>query len=610
MKKRYFLIVILPAVLMLSSCSLLGDNASEVEIGENGNWFIDGKDTGVKAEGNGIVSVEKTGSEGAIDTYTITFTDGTTETFTITNGGEDLKFDESGNTLTRDALKDIQGRIELSGTYSILSGKTEDNLTEKEAIGTIDVTYNEDAWDYTLTEEGVVSNDMTVYQMGEAAVVIEVNETNSIVYNQIVDSEMEEVGWDFFINPLSRLNYHEFEAIEGEAGSYRLRMEVPKVEAYVNEILYPRLVNLGTDSIEEVRIKLEAGRIATIEFESSVLIKDSLLGTTYSKNLVSFDVVATGDEAYQIPDIAPKETLPEHEVLRSALKELNEAPIKVTETTDLRRDSSTPWEEADMSSIIDGYFTDEFAYLYNHDEQSGNGAIIIDGKGYNFTYSEGDEGPVRDYYPALDDEGNYYTDVVSARGDFTYIAPEIFKIIDDKHFEYSGRYAYDVAYSLSATKNGLLFDALAVSIELDDNYRVKSITATDNYMFRCVQEFEYLEEPYELPFSAEDMLVGENPFYTNFAYKYTYTREKDGSTHEILVNDLDDISVDGEAATNIEFERLDDNFVLNFVHEEAKYAITYFSSAEYWNMTIDYPDGEHEYYNDYWDGTLIIEYIE
>ena len=607
MKKRYFLIVILPAVLMLSSCSLLGDNASEVEIGENGNWFIDGKDTGVKAEGNGIVSVEKTGSEGAIDTYTITFTDGTTETFTITNGGEDLKFDESGNTLTRDALKDIQGRIELSGTYSILSGKTEDNLTEKEAIGTIDVTYNEDAWDYTLTEEGVVSNDMTVYQMGEAAVVIEVNETNSIVYNQIVDSEMEEVGWDFFINPLSRLNYHEFEAIEGEAGSYRLRMEVPKVEAYVNEILYPRLVNLGTDSIEEVRIKLEAGRIATIEFESSVLTEESLLGTKYSKNLVSFDVIATGDEAYQIPDIAPKETLPEHEVLRSALKELNEAPIKVTETTDLRRDSSTPWEEADMSSIIDGYFTDEFAYLYNHDEQSGNGAIIIDGKGYNFTYSEGDEGPVRDYYPALDDEGNYYTDVVSARGDFTYIAPEIFKIIDDKHFEYSGRYAYDVAYALSATKNDLLYDALAVSIELDDNYRVKSITATDNYMFRCVQEFEFLEEPYELPFTAEDMLVGENPFYTNFAHKYTYTREKDGSTHEIVVKDLDDITVDGEAATNIEFERPDDNFVLTFVHEEAKYAITYFSSAEYWNMTIDYPDGDHEYYNDYWDGTLIID---
>ena len=93
-------------------------------------------------------------------------------------------------------------------------------------------------------------------------------------------------------------------------------------------------------------------------------------------------------------------------------------------------------------------------------------------------------------------------------------------------------------------------------------------------MFRCVQEFEFLEEPYELPFSEEDMIVGENPFYTNFAHKYTYTSEKDGLTHVILVNDLDDILVDGEAATNIEFERPGDNFVLTFVHEEAIYTIT------------------------------------
>lgn len=36
--------------------------------------------------GNGIVSVEKTGTQGLVDTYTITFDDGTTTTFTVTNG--------------------------------------------------------------------------------------------------------------------------------------------------------------------------------------------------------------------------------------------------------------------------------------------------------------------------------------------------------------------------------------------------------------------------------------------------------------------------------------------------------------------------------------------
>lgn len=36
--------------------------------------------------GNGIASIEKTGTSGAVDTYTITYTDGTTGTFTVTNG--------------------------------------------------------------------------------------------------------------------------------------------------------------------------------------------------------------------------------------------------------------------------------------------------------------------------------------------------------------------------------------------------------------------------------------------------------------------------------------------------------------------------------------------
>ena len=36
--------------------------------------------------GNGIASIEKTGTSGLVDTYTITMTDGTTSTFTVTNG--------------------------------------------------------------------------------------------------------------------------------------------------------------------------------------------------------------------------------------------------------------------------------------------------------------------------------------------------------------------------------------------------------------------------------------------------------------------------------------------------------------------------------------------
>ena len=73
-------------------------------IGENGNWWIGDKDTGISVQGeqgpqgekgetgeqgedgNGILRIEKTNTKDNVDTYPIYFTDGTTFEFTITNG--------------------------------------------------------------------------------------------------------------------------------------------------------------------------------------------------------------------------------------------------------------------------------------------------------------------------------------------------------------------------------------------------------------------------------------------------------------------------------------------------------------------------------------------
>lgn len=63
----------------------------KIEIGDNGNWFVDNVDTGIKAQGPqgiSVVSIEKTNSEGLVDTYTITYSDGNTSTFTVTNGAD------------------------------------------------------------------------------------------------------------------------------------------------------------------------------------------------------------------------------------------------------------------------------------------------------------------------------------------------------------------------------------------------------------------------------------------------------------------------------------------------------------------------------------------
>lgn len=63
-----------------------------IEIGATGTWIIDGADTGVTAtgprgqDGRSIISIDKTNSDGLIDTYTITYSDDTTSTFIVVNG--------------------------------------------------------------------------------------------------------------------------------------------------------------------------------------------------------------------------------------------------------------------------------------------------------------------------------------------------------------------------------------------------------------------------------------------------------------------------------------------------------------------------------------------
>ena len=88
----------------------LDGHTPEITVGENGNWFIDGEDTGIKAEGTkgeqgnpgidgrSVVSITLTSSDGNVDTYTIIYSDNTTSTFTVTNGkdGEDGEQGNSG----------------------------------------------------------------------------------------------------------------------------------------------------------------------------------------------------------------------------------------------------------------------------------------------------------------------------------------------------------------------------------------------------------------------------------------------------------------------------------------------------------------------------------
>ena len=66
----------------------------DVKVGDNGNFIVNGVDTGVTVEQinpqdpRSILSIEKTDTNGLIDTYTITYSDNTTSTFIVVNGAE------------------------------------------------------------------------------------------------------------------------------------------------------------------------------------------------------------------------------------------------------------------------------------------------------------------------------------------------------------------------------------------------------------------------------------------------------------------------------------------------------------------------------------------
>lgn len=72
-----------------------GQDGITPHIGANGNWYLGDTDTGVRAAGSkgdtgkGIQSITRTagtGEAGSTDTYTITYTDGSTGAYTVVNG--------------------------------------------------------------------------------------------------------------------------------------------------------------------------------------------------------------------------------------------------------------------------------------------------------------------------------------------------------------------------------------------------------------------------------------------------------------------------------------------------------------------------------------------
>ena len=82
-----------------------GDTGAQGEKGDKGNTGAAG------ANGVGIARIEKTSSDGNVDTYTITLTNGTTYTFTVTNG--------TNGTDGKDGKDGVDGKDGTNGTNGV-----------------------------------------------------------------------------------------------------------------------------------------------------------------------------------------------------------------------------------------------------------------------------------------------------------------------------------------------------------------------------------------------------------------------------------------------------------------------------------------------------------
>ena len=112
------------------------------------------------ADGNGIVSVTKTGTSGLVDTYTITFDDTSATTFTVTNGADgadgldgSVWYKGTALTGTGSAITGFPGNI-----HDFYLNSTDGYVYTCTATGTVTTA----TWDYVMTLTGGGGSSVTV----------------------------------------------------------------------------------------------------------------------------------------------------------------------------------------------------------------------------------------------------------------------------------------------------------------------------------------------------------------------------------------------------------------------------------------------------------------
>lgn len=133
---------------------------------------------GVK--GKGIASIVKTSTSGLVDTYTITYDDGSKTTFNVTNG-------EDGTSIASITKTSTVGLVD---TYTV-------TLTDGTVGGTFEVTNGRDGTELVTTNFTILSTDWTANAGTDATDFPYVCEISSALYsNTFIPAEVLLLGAD------------------------------------------------------------------------------------------------------------------------------------------------------------------------------------------------------------------------------------------------------------------------------------------------------------------------------------------------------------------------------------------------------------------------------
>ena len=204
-----------------------GQDGITPTIGDNGNWYLGETDTGVKAkgengnDGKGIKSISRTsgtGAAGTTDTYTITYTDDATSTYTVYNGkdgtngtpgtsvtvksvtestadgGSNVVEFSDGKTLTvkngnagtpgKDGYTPVKGKDYFDGEDYVLTDTDKEEIAEKVPIVKVPgkPVFANGTSEMTDTDEVYVNLETgTFWRYAETTVTKEVTKTDTIV---------------------------------------------------------------------------------------------------------------------------------------------------------------------------------------------------------------------------------------------------------------------------------------------------------------------------------------------------------------------------------------------------------------------------------------------